>query len=263
MHPTVLFRLRVATGAHIHIVRRPERDAAYKAMFERWITRRPQRRARSRRKPAHSRPFAVEAEGEPSSLSALLAQSPTSINDLKAASQAAKAPLSVRLSARFSMLLMRLHLAVWGRSRPVQYMAQGALMVWLFWFLLTTSSAPLLLPILVLALCVISASPVADLGLVALAFVVATAGAALAGLVSGVISERRHQLPDPMASVGVISLSPYVTLIALIARSEHGVVVATAIVTGLVSRPIIGRLFRRRIARQRRSEVLHQRENRR
>ena len=117
-------------------------------------------------------------------------------------------------------------------------------MVWYFWLLLTAISA-LLLPALVVTLCIISASPLTDLIVVALAFVFATVGAAVAGLVTGILAERRREFPYPLASGAVMSLTPYVTLVGLIARSEHGLVVAPAVVTVLVAAPFVGRLLRR------------------
>jgi hypothetical protein len=148
------------------------------------------------------------------------------------------------LATRFQILLLILQYSVSSRPRFLQHMLQGATLVWLHWFLLTTVSARFLLPVLVIALCIISASLVTDLMLAALAFVLATVGAAVAGIVVGGVTEGRRQFPRALV-YGGMSLTPYLTLIGLIARAEHGVIVAPAVVTGLVARPFIWRLARR------------------
>ncbi len=242
VHPTVLIRLRVATGARIHIVRRPERDAAYKAMFERWITGRPQRRIRHRKHPVHMQSFVAERAREASSHSTPPVARPRATTDVPMGWLHEK---EVRLSRWFSVLPLKLHYRLAGRSPLLWYTAQGALIVWYFWFLLTTNSAPLLLPVLVVVLCIVSASPVTDLMAVALAFVLATVGAAVAGLVMGVVAKRRRQASNALGYGGVMTLTPYVTLIGLIARGEHGVVVAPAVVTVLAASPFVWRFFRR------------------
>ncbi len=218
VHPTILIRLRTATGARIRIVRRRERDAAYKAMFERWITGRPQRLMRHREHPVHTRYFVDEVDGETLSHST---------------------PPVARPRAATGVPRGVLH-----DGRVLRNMARGAAMVWFFWFQLTIS-APLLLPVLVAVLSVVSASPVTDLITVALAFVLGTVGGAVAGLVMGVVIERRRQAPNARAYGGVMTLIPYVTLVGLIARSEHGVVVAPAVVTVLAAHPVVWRFLRK------------------
>jgi len=146
----------------------------------------------------------------------------------------------------FSVLPLRLHYSLAGRSPLLWYAAQGALIVWYFWFDLTTTSARLLLPVLVVALGILSASPVTDLIAVALAFVLATVGSAVAGVVTGIVAARRRQFPNPLGYGAVMSLTPCVALIALIARSEHGLVVAPAVVTLLAAGPFVGAFFAER-----------------
>jgi hypothetical protein len=212
VHPTILIRLRTATGARIRIVRQPERDAAYKGMLERWTTKRPPRPD---------------------------VRSPTRLAIPKDVARGAKVPVAVR----FNDLLLRLQVGMAGKSRLMQQMVQGAVTVCLQLSFLTTVRARLLLPVLVLALCTTSASPITDLMLAALAFVLSTVGGAVVGLVAAVGRERRH-LPGGMV-YGVMTLIPYVTLIGLITRGEHGVIVAAAVLTGLVARPFVWRFFHR------------------
>jgi hypothetical protein len=217
IHPTILIRLRVATGARIHIVRRPQRDAAYKAMFERWITGRPQRRIRHRKHPLHRWSSVDEPDLDTLSHSTAVAR-PRATTDVP----------------------RRVH----HDSRALGNMARGAGMVWFFW-LDVMISTPLLLPVLVAVLCLISASLVTDLIAVALAFVVGTVGGAVAGLVMGIVIERRRQAVNARVYGGVMTLIPYVTLVGLIARSEHGVFVAPAVVTVLAAYPAARRFLRR------------------
>lgn len=241
VHPTILIRLRVATGARIHIVRRPARDAAYKAMFESWITGRPQRRIRPRKHPFHIRSFGDEPAPEALSRSTPPVAQPRSTTDVP---KAVLHDTRARLSMRLMLLHLQLQSSLAGRSPLLRYMARGAVMVCYFWLLLTAISAPLL-PALVVTLCIISASPLTDLIAVALAFVFATVGAAVAGLVTGIVAERRREFPFPLASGAVMSLTPYVALVGLIARSEHGLVVAPAVVTAFAAGPFVWRFFRR------------------
>jgi hypothetical protein len=81
--------------------------------------------------------------------------------------------------------------------------------------------------------------------LVALAFVVATVAAALAGLVIGLVTKPRHLIFGSPIHVGLMTLSPYATAIALLARAEHGAIAAIAIVAGFLSRSFVRRLFHR------------------
>ena len=238
--PNVLSRLRVATGARIQIVRQPERDAAYKAMFERWITGRPQRAGRQRTKRSDLWPLGGETDhDEVARLARSVGRSLTPLDIPKETLR------GLPLSLRFNILLLRFHSGMARRSRLTQHMAQGATVVWVQWFFLTAVRARLVLPTLVVALCIISASPGTDLVWVALAFVLATVGAAVAGVAIGVVSERRREFPYALWYVGVMTLTPYATLLGLIARAEHGVIVAPAVVTGLVARPYVWRFFRR------------------
>jgi hypothetical protein len=140
---------------------------------------------------------------------------------------------------------MRLFMVQAGmRSRPryLRDMAQGAVTVWNFWLLLTTMAARFVLPVLVLVLCLVSASPATDLMLVVLAFVLATLAAAATGLVLRAGTQRHDGFPTPLILMTAI---PYLTLIGLIARAEHGVFVAPAAIAGLVARPYLWRLVRR------------------
>ena len=243
VHPTILIRLRVATGARIHIVRRPERDAAYKAMFERWITGRPQRLMRHRKHPEQMRFFVDARDCEVASHSPRRVAGPRATTDVY---MGWLHEGRMRLSMRLLMwclvfhvkLQLRLQYGLAGRLPLLRDMTQGALIAWFLWFVWTTISAPLLLPVLIVVLCIISASPVADLIGVALAFILATVGA-------GVVAHRRGQSANGLVYVGVVTLTPYVALIGLIARSEHGVVVAPAVVTVLAARPLVRRFFRK------------------
>ena len=233
VHPTILIRLRVATRARIHIVRPLEHDAIYKGIFERWMMQ--------HRAPSHASPLAADALSEPPSLSDLPpAESPPAMDPALGALHWRKTPWQLWYS-----VLPRLQRRISRMPRLVQQLAHGASVIWFQWFYLTTIRARLLLPVLLVVLAILSASPVADLMLVALAFVLATVVAALAGLVIGVDRYRRHQFPGALLYVGVVTLSPFVTAMALIARAEHGAIATIALVAGFVSRHLVGRLFRR------------------
>lgn len=234
VHPTILIRLRLATRARIHLVRSLEHDAIYKGMFERWMM--------THRAPSDASPLAADVLSEPPSLSALPpAEPPLATDPTLGALHWRKTPWQLW----YSVLLMRLHRRISRMPRLVQNLADGAFAVWGQWFYLTTIRAPLVLPVLVVVLAIVSASPVADLMLVALAFVLATVVSALAGFAIGVVRYQRRQFPGALAFVSALTLSPYVTALALIARAEHGAIAVIAIVAGFVSRHIVRRVFRR------------------
>jgi hypothetical protein len=142
------------------------------------------------------------------------------------------------------MRLLTFQVGMWDRPRYLRDMAHGAVAVWYSWLLLTIMVARFVLPVLVLALCIVSASPATDLMLVALAFVLATVAGAVAGLVLGA-SAPRHGFSTPFMYLSLLSVLPYLTLVGLIARAEHGVFVALAVVAGLAARPYVWRVFRR------------------
>lgn len=263
VHPTILIRLRVATGARIHIVRRPQRNAAYKATFERWITGRPQRLIRHRKHPVHMWSFAgegdldaverdreaTETDREAVSHSARPVARPRATTDVPMAWLAKmRMELWMRTSMWFQVFMLKLQYGRVNRSPLLPYMAKGAVIVWYFWLLMTMLTAPLVLPVLIAVLCIISASPVTDLIAVALVFILATIGGAVAGLVTGIVAERRRQFTNGLLYGSVLASTPYLTLIGLIARSEHGVVVAPVVVTLLAAGPFVWRLFAERTA---------------
>jgi hypothetical protein len=107
--------------------------------------------------------------------------------------------------------------------------------------------------VLVVVLSIVSPSPVADLLWVALAFVLATAVAALLGLVIGVVSKGRGRLSDGWAIKTSITMSPYVTAFALIARAEYGALVAATLIAAYMMRQPVRRLVRRARAALRRA----------
>lgn len=237
LDPAVLARLRIATGSLIRIVTLSERDARYRAVFEHWKTRRPHRRARYPERPTRLRPTPREDIAEHFAASHPEPPSPPTATSV---AEAAPRPDKSLWWLRFFVLFARLQVGVLSRPRVVQYMMQGVLMVWLYWFLATVIAARLVLPTLVIVLAITSVSPVTDLMLVAGAFVLATVGAALAGLGIGVVNQRRA-----LPYVGVLSVTPHLTILALIARTEHGLIVAPVVVVGLVSYPSIARFFRK------------------
>lgn len=222
LHPTLLIRLRVVAGARIHVARRAKRDAVYQAMFEGWVTGHPTRGVRHPRRTVVPKELLPDENGPPLLPPAL--------------------PRSLLLGMKVSMRLLMLQMGMWNKPRYVRDMAQGAIIVWYFWLLLTTMVARFVLPVLVLALCIVSASPATDLMLVVLSFVLASLAAAAAGLVLRAGSQRHDGLPTPLILITAI---PYLTLIGLIARAEHGVFVAPAAIAGLVARPHLWRLVRR------------------
>ena len=238
--PAVLVRLGAATGARIHAVSGPERDARYKTTFERWRTRRPYRRSPPPRT-SRVEEYALESFGDGVTLSKVATAVPPADGEAKNAP-----PVTKRLWwVRFAVPYTRLQIYVSTKPRLVRYMAQGALTVWLQWFLATAFAARLLLPTLLVALFITSVSPVADLLLVAAAFVLATAGAALTGLLTGIANQRRGRVGAALPYFAVISLIPYLTAIVLLARTEHGFIVVPAVLVGLVTRQLVWRFFRR------------------
>ena len=143
------------------------------------------------------------------------------------------------------MRLMTFQLNLSSKPRYLRDMARGAVAVWFPWFLVTTMSGRFVLPVLVVVLCLVSASPAVDLMLVALAFVLTTVAAACAGLVMGTITRRQRRLPSTPLYISFMSVIPYLTLIGLIARTEHGVFAAPAAIAGLAARPYLWRFVRR------------------
>jgi hypothetical protein len=255
VHPAILIRLRVAAGARVHIARRAQRDAVYKAIFESWIVASPQDPIRPGMKPPDLLDLALEDDVEPSSPSEPPADWSRTSTDVPP-----KVVLGKRLSLllRFQVLFLKFQFSDPPKPRILQHMVRGVALVWFFGFAVTTVAAPFVLPVLLIALGIISASPVTDLALVVLAFVLATVAAALAGLVTGAVGERRRQTPTIPLYVGFLSLTPHLTLLGLIARSERGLIVAPAVVTGLVVLPFFRRFVRRmRVVLTRGKVVLH------
>ena len=255
LEPPVLARLRLATGARIHIVTLSERDARYRAIFEHWPTRRPYRRAPGPKRPTRVRPSAVESIAERfARLHPELASLPATTETAKSGARSEKGSWWLR----WAMLLARFQVSLLSAPPVVRYMAQGALLVWLPWFIATAIAARLLLPTLVIVLFATSTSPVTDLALVVGACVLATLVAALAGLASGLINQRRGRFTNPPLYLTVIGLVPYLTIFGLIARTEHGLIVAPAVLAGLVSLSFIARFFQRARSRRDRARVLRQ-----
>ena len=224
VHPTLLIRLRVAAGARIHIARRGKRDTVYRAMFEGWVSGYPPRAVR------HPRRTDV----------------PKALPHGKRVQRSASPPLpiSMRLAMRFHMRLLTLHFGTLSKPRYLQHMVRGAVAVWFAW-LVSMMTARLLLPVLVVVLCIVSASPLTDLALVAVAFVLTTVAAAVTALVLGSITRQRQQFPTTPMYLGLLGVIPYLTLIALIARAEHGIVLALAAITAVAARPYLWRFVRR------------------
>jgi hypothetical protein len=154
-------------------------------------------------------------------------------------------PFSVVLASRLSMRLLTFRLSMSSKPRYLREMVNGAVAVWFPWFLLTIMAARFLLPVLVVVLWLVSASPTTDLLLVALSFILATVAGAVAGLVTSVVRERHSQFQRALSYVSLLAVAPYATLIGLIARAEHGLLVAPAVVAGLAARPYLWRLVRR------------------
>ena len=253
LDPAMLARLRIATGSLIRIVTLSERDARYRAVFEHWVTRRPYRRAPGPKRPPRVRPSAVESIAERfARLHPELASLPAPAEAAKPASRPEKS--SWRL--RWAVLFARLQVSLMSMPPVARYMVQGALLVWLPWFLATAIAARLLLPTLVVVLGITSTSPVTDLALFLGSVVLATVSAALAGLAIGVLNQRRGQFTGPPLYLAVISLVPYLTILALIARTEHGLIVAPAVLIGLVSLSFIVGFFRRAMRRLNRARHL-------
>lgn len=248
----MLARLRLSTGAGIHIVTRAERDARYRAMFEHWVTRRPYRRAPGPKRPPRVRPSAVESIAERFTPPHPPPASPPRATDAARVTSRTEPRL---WWLRWGVLFTRFQVSFLSWPPVVQSMVQGAMLVWLPSFAGTAIAARLLLPTLVVVLSVTSTSPVTDLALVVGACVLATLVAALAGLASGVINQRRGRFTNAPLSLVVIGLVPYLTIFALIARTEHGLIVAPAAPVGLISLSfIVGlvRRARRRLSRARR-----------
>ena len=222
VHLTMLIRLRVAAGARIHVARRAKRDGVYQAMFEGWVTGHPPRAVRHPRRTVVPKEWLPDENGPP------LVPSPL--------------PRSLLFGMRLAMQLLMFQVAMRSKPRYLRRMAQGAISVWHFWLLLTTMVARFVQPVLALVLCIVSASPATDLVLVVLAFVVATLAAAVTGLVLGAGTQRHDGLPTHLILITAI---PYLTLIGLIARAEHGVFVAPAVIAGLAARHYLWRLVRR------------------
>ena len=249
--PHVLARLRIATGARIHIVSLSERDATYRKTFANWKARRPRRLARHRAIASRVHDYAVEAAAELAALSEVPSISPRI---------APHAPNALREEKglwwlQFMVPLVRFQVYIATRPRLVRYLAQGAFIVWLCWAVVTTIMAPLLLPTLLVALVLTSRSPVFDLMLVVGACALATAAAALASLTIGVATRRRAQPTNAPMYIGVISLIPYLTIIVLLARTEHGVIVAPAVLAGVAAGSFAMRFFRTASASSRRAPV--------
>src|SRR5688572_23192583 len=241
LNPEGLTRLRLATSARIQIVTRSERDAAYRAMFERWMTRRQYRSAPSRKRPSRSKPYAVES---------IIGHFPVSARERASspATMGAATAHKIMRWLRWAGPFLQLQVGLLRRTRVVHHMVQGALVVWFYWITATAISARLVLPTLVLVLLITSISPAADLAVVAGAFVAATMVAALAGVATGVMTQLRRQAPAAMIPYfGAISLAPFVTIIALIARTEHGVIVAPAVVVGMAFHPFIAGFLQRQM----------------
>lgn len=242
LDPAVLARLRLATGACIQIVTLPERDARYRAVFEQWKTGRAWRSPPSRKPSPRMRPSQMESIAE--RYARLHAELPS----LPARTDAAKSAWGPKQSLwwlRRAVLFTRLQVALLTMPPVARYMAQGAVLAWLPWFLATGIAARLLLPVLVVVLSIASRSPASDLALVVGTTVLTTIGAALAGLAIGVRNQRRGQLTGPPLYLTVISLVPFLTIFALIARTKHGLIVAPAVVVGLISLSFIVGLFQR------------------
>ena len=229
VHPSLLVRLRVAAGSRIHIARRAKRDAVYQAMFEGWVSGHPPRLVRHPRRTdgpkrlRHSK--SVPSSAPPLTLPPLPPD----------------APWVTKLSVR----LMTFHLNMSSKPRYLRDMACGAVAVWLPWFYMTTMSGRFILPVLLVVLLLVSASPAVDLVVVALAFVLTTVAAAFAGLVSGTITRRQRRFPTTPLYTSLMSAIPYLTLIGLIARAEHGVFAAPATIVALAARPYLWRFVRR------------------
>ena len=239
--PPLLARLRIATGSGIHIVSLSERDATYTTTFANWRTRRPRRLARRRTKSSRAHDYAVESAAELAAHTAVTSISP------RAAPQAPNGlPEEKGLWwLQFMVPLVRFQVYIATRPPLVRYLAQGVFIVWLCWAVVTTMMAPLLLPTLLVALFITSMSPVFDLMLIVGAFALATAAAALVSLAIGVGSQRRAQPSNAPMYISVMSLIPYLTIIVLLARTEHGVIVAPAVLAGVVFGSFAMRFFRR------------------
>src|SRR5688500_7072262 len=125
-----LTRLRVATGARIHIVTGSERDARYKVMFERWTTRRPYRSAPSRRRPSRLKPYAIESIVE-----RLPRSDPAPASPPTTTGAAGTYKSLWRLGSVASFL--QLQAGFLARARVAHHMVQGALVVWFYWITVT------------------------------------------------------------------------------------------------------------------------------
>jgi hypothetical protein len=225
VHPTLLIRLRVAAGARIRVARRAKRDAVYQTMFEGWVIGHPPRAIR------HPRRTDV----------------PKELLHGKSAPPFVAPPLSRSLlfGMRLSTRLLTFQIGMYDKPRYLRDMAHGAVAVWYSWLLLTIMAARFVLPVLLLVLCIVSASAATDLMLVVLAFVLTTIAAAVAGLVLRPAPQRQHGIPTPLMYLSMLSVIPYLTVVGLIARAEHGIFVAPAAIAGLIVRPYLWRLVRR------------------
>ena len=159
--------------------------------------------------------------------------------------------------SHWSTLFARLVMAIERLPLIPRSMAGGAANVCGIWLMVITRFT-LFFPSLLVLLLITSATPLSDLMLVGVSFLIATGCGALAALASEWLVRRRPQINVWRTYANVLRLlscAPFIILMGLLARTESGAILLAATLAILLVRRSLGRWLRKARAKWRLATV--------